>query len=260
MREYSEAIPKPMVELGYRPILWHLMKYYAHYGHKEFILCLGYRGDVIKNYFLNYNECVSNDFVLTGGGRNVQLLARDIDDWSITFVETGLNSNIGQRLMRVRKFVQDDEAFMANYADGLTDLPLTTLTDYFKRQSTVACFLGVRPLGSYHLVSAAADGIVNDIHGIGNSSTWINGGYFILKNQIFDYINEGEELVEQPFQRLIAKRQLSTYSYNGFWACMDTFKEKQRLDELYARGKAPWEVWRPDFERGLKAKEGDARI
>ena len=246
MREFSEAIPKPMVELGYRPILWHLMKYYAHYGHKEFILCLGYRGDVVKNYFLNYNECTSNDFVLTGGGRNVQLLSRDIDDWSITFAETGLSSNIGQRLMRVRKFLQDEEMFMANYADGLTDLHLPTLLDSFKKQQKTACFLGVHPTGSYHLISADKDGAVNDIQSMTLSSTRINGGYFVFRRQIFDHIKEGEELVEEPFRRLIANRQLATYPYDGFWACMDTFKEKQRLDELYARGNAPWEVWRND--------------
>ncbi|HXI52323.1 MAG TPA: glucose-1-phosphate cytidylyltransferase, partial [Candidatus Saccharimonadales bacterium] len=160
MREYSDVIPKPMVQIGYRPILWHLMKYYAHYGHKEFILCLGYRGDTIKNYFLNYDECVSNDFVLTGGGRNVQLISKDIDDWKITFVDTGLHSNVGQRLMRVRKYVENDEIFLANYADGLTDLPFTTLQDYFLKSNTVACFLGVRPLASYHLVSLGEEGVV----------------------------------------------------------------------------------------------------
>ena len=244
MREYSDAIPKPMVELGYRPILWHLMKYYAHYGHKEFILCLGYRGNVIKNYFLNYDECVSNDFVLTGGGQNVELLSKDIDDWSITFVETGLTSNIGQRLLRVKKFLKDDEVFMANYADVLTDLHLPTLLEYSNQQNKIACFVGVRPVGSYHLVSANADGSVTDIHSLGQSSDRINGGYFVLRKQIFDYLKEGEELVEEPFRRLIAEGQLSVHPHDGFWACMDTFKEKQHLDDLYARGKAPWEVWR----------------
>ena len=244
MREYSDAIPKPMVELGYRPIIWHLMKYYAHYGHRDFILCLGYRGDYIKNYFLNYNECVSNDFVLSGGGQNIELLSKDIDDWRITFVDTGLSSNIGQRLMRVKKFLQGEEVFMANYADGLTAIPLSTLEEYFKNQNKVASFLGVRPMGSYHLISADQHGQVNDIYSMAGSSTWINGGYFIFKQEIFNYIKEGEELVEEPFRRLIAEQKLAVYPYDGFWACMDTFKEKQRLDELYSRGNAPWEVWR----------------
>jgi glucose-1-phosphate cytidylyltransferase len=244
MRDFSDVIPKPMVPIGYRPILWHLMKYYAHYGHREFILCLGYRGDTIKDYFLNYNECVSNDFVLSGGGKNVELISKDIDDWKITFVDTGLNSNVGQRLMKVRKYVQDDEIFMANYADGLTDLPLTTLLEYFNKGNKTACFLGVKPMASYHVISAEKDGVVTDVKSTALSSGRINGGFFIFKKGVFDYIKEGEELVEQPFRRLIEKRELLTYSYDGFWACMDTFKEKQHLDEVYTRGNAPWELWR----------------
>jgi glucose-1-phosphate cytidylyltransferase len=244
MREYSDVIPKPMVQIGYRPILWHLMKYYAHYGHKEFILCLGYRGDTIKNYFLNYDECVSNDFVLTGGGRNVQLISKDIDDWKITFVDTGLHSNVGQRLMRVRKYVENDEIFLANYADGLTDLPFSTLHDYFLKEPKTACFLGVRPLASYHLVSLSGEGVVTDITSTALSSSRINGGFFILRNSIFNYMKDGEELVEAPFRRLIGEGQLMAYPYDGFWACMDTFKEKQALDELYTKGNAPWEVWK----------------
>ena len=120
----AEDLPKPMVQIGYRPILWHVMKYYAHFGHKDFILCLGHRADAIKNYFLNYNECVSNDFVLSGGGKNLELLNSDIHDWRITFVDTGINSNIGQRLKAVEKYLEGEEEFLANYSDGLTDLPL----------------------------------------------------------------------------------------------------------------------------------------
>jgi glucose-1-phosphate cytidylyltransferase len=249
MRDYSDLIPKPMVEIGYRPILWHLMKYYAHYGHKEFILCLGYRGDTIKNYFLKYDECVSNDFVLTGGGKHVELISKDIDDWKITFVDTGLNSNIGTRLMKVRKYVERDEAFMANYADGLTDLPLSVLEDYFVHHGKTATFLGVKPMTSYHVVSTGLDGVVTDVQSTALSSGRINGGFFIFRPGIFDYMKSGEELVEQPFRRLIGERQLAAYSHDGFWACMDTFKEKQHLDELHSKGCAPWEVWnRPQTE------------
>ncbi len=244
MREYSEEIPKPMVPIGYRPILWHLMKYYAHFGHKEFILCLGYRGDAIKNYFLRYDECVSNDFVLSQGGRSVEMLAKDIDDWKITFVDTGLRSNIGQRLLRVRRYLGDDEVFMANYADGLTDLPLSTLTSFFEESGKTACFLGVRPLSSYHVISTDPAGVVTDVTSTASSPARINGGFFILRRAIFDYLREGEELVEEPFRRLIGRRELVSYSYDGFWACMDTFKERQYLDQVYASGEAPWELWR----------------
>lgn len=244
MREYSEAVPKPMVPIGYRPILWHVMKYYAHYGVKDFILCLGYRGDVIKSYFRNYDEGVSNDFVLSQGGRQVEMLKNDIEDWRITFCDTGQHSNIGQRLRAVKKHLQDDDVFLANYADGLTDLPLPVILDFFRKSGKTACFVGVRPAASFHLVSIGEGGGVRSIEHIQNTETRINGGFFVLKKEIFDYMQEGEELVVEPFRRLIEAGQLAAYSYDGFWACMDTFKEKQQLDDLFAQGKAPWEVWR----------------
>jgi glucose-1-phosphate cytidylyltransferase len=134
LREMPEPVPKPMAPIGYRPLLWHLMKYYAHYGHHDFVLCLGYRADVIKEYFLNYDECVSNDFVLSSGGSNIELLRADIADWRITFVDTGLKSNVGQRLLRVQRYVEGEEIFLANYADGLTDLPLDRVIEHFRSQ------------------------------------------------------------------------------------------------------------------------------
>ncbi|MEZ4727779.1 MAG: sugar phosphate nucleotidyltransferase [Caldilineaceae bacterium] len=243
LREYSETIPKPLVDIGYRPIMWHLMKYYAHYGHKEFILCLGYRGDLIKEYFLKYNECLSNDFVLADGGRTMHLYNHDIADWSITFVDTGLNSNIGQRLVAVKEFLGDDEVFMANYTDGLSDLHLPSYINFFYEQDKVASFLSVTPSQSFHVVSVQDHGGVEMIKPINRGDMWINGGYFIFKRQIFDYIHDGEELVLEPFQRLIATHQLASYRNPGFWACMDTFKEKRLFDDMYARGEMPWAVW-----------------
>ncbi|MEZ4867884.1 MAG: glucose-1-phosphate cytidylyltransferase [Caldilineaceae bacterium] len=243
LREYSETIPKPLVEIGYRPIMWHLMKYYAHFGHNEFILCLGYKGDLIKQYFLNYNECLSNNFVLSDGGRTVQLYNHDISDWKITFVDTGLNSNIGQRLMAVQDYLGDDEIFMANYTDGLADLDLTAYIDYFMPQEKVASFLSVRPSQSFHVVSMNENGLVSDIGPIDRGSMWINGGFFILRREIFDYMEYGDELVVEPFQRLIRANQLVAYRNPNFWACMDTFKEKKLFDEMYARGDMPWALW-----------------
>jgi glucose-1-phosphate cytidylyltransferase len=243
MREYSESIPKPMVPIGYRPIMWHLMKYYAYYGHKDFIVCLGYKADVIKEYFLNYNECLSNDFVLTNGGEEVELLSHDLRDWTITFVDTGLHANIGQRLVAVKKYLEGEEVFMANYADGLADVPLSMYLKHFSRHDKVASFLSVKPTYTSHIISTDEEGLVESIHPIIDSRMWINGGFFIFKQDIFRYISGGEELVEQPFQRLISEQQLMTYKHEGFWACMDTFKEKQTLEEIYSRGEAPWEVW-----------------
>ena len=248
LREYSETIPKPMVEIGYRPIIWHLMRYYAHFGHKEFILCLGYKGDYIKNYFLNYNECLSNDFTLSKGGKNVHLHTSDIEDWEITFVDTGLNVNIGQRLMAAKAHLEGESVFLANYADGLSDLNLDLYLDHFYHQGKIASFLAVQPSQSFHVVSWNGEGLVESIQSVGASELWINGGFFAFKQEVFDYIQKGEELVLEPFQRLIQQKELTAYKNSGFWACMDTFKEKLMFDEMYAMGKAPWLIWKPVSE------------
>src|SRR5262245_21191838 len=235
-----------MVNIGYRPIIWHLMKYYSYFGHNDFILCLGFRGDAIKQYFLNYDECLSNNFVLSKGGKDVQVFSSDIQDWRITFVDTGLNSNLGQRLKAVQRLLgDDDDVFMANYTDGLTDLDLPTYLDYFSRHDVTASFLSVRPTHSFHVVDVDDSGLVHDVRNAQDTGLWINGGFFVFKRAIFDAIKPGEELVEQPFRHLIRQKQLLAYRYTGFWACMDTFKDKQRFDDMEARGDAPWEVWRP---------------
>jgi glucose-1-phosphate cytidylyltransferase len=243
LREYSETIPKPLVSIGYRPILWHVMKYYAHYGHTDFILCLGYKADLIKQYFLHYDECVSNNFVLSNGGKELRLLNRDIEDWKITFVDTGIMSNIGQRLKAVEEHLQGENIFLANYTDGLTDLPLDEHLRYFLDRRKVATFVSARPTQSFHVVSTADD-LVTDIRHLSRSGLRINGGYFIFRKDIFRYMEEGEELVEEPFHRLIDEGQLVAYRHEGFWASMDTFKERQQLEELCNRGHAPWEVWK----------------
>lgn len=244
LRDYSEKVPKPLVPLGYRPILWHVMKYYAHYGHTDFILCLGYKGDTIKEYFLNYDECLSNDFVLSRGGRRVDLLRKDIEDWRITFVETGISANIGERLKAVEPFLAGERMFLANYSDGLTDFDLPVLIDEAQRSGAVGTFLTVRPNYSFHFVSRAADGTVLGVDDIVSANAWINGGYFVFRREIFDYMREGEELVEEPFQRLIDEKKLRAHDYAGFWRCVDTFKDLQALEQLYGQGDAPWEVWR----------------
>jgi len=243
LREYADNVPKPMVPIGYRPVLWHVMKYYAHYGHKDFILCLGYRADAIKQYFLHYDECVSNDFSLSKGGKNVQLFNSDIHDWNITFAETGMHSNIGMRLKAVEKYLAGEKTFLANYADGLTDLELPRLVDFAQKHDKIATFVSAKPNLTYHMVSAEPDGLVTDIQSIREAQLRINSGYFVLKQEIFKYMREGEELVLEPFRRLIGEKQLMAYEHNGFYASMDTFKDKQQLDDLYARGDAPWVVW-----------------
>lgn len=243
LREYSETTPKPMVDIGYRPIIWHLMRYYAHFGHKDFILCLGYKGDYVKNYFLNYNECLSNNFTLSNGGKDINLHGNDIEDWTISFVDTGLNSNIGERLMAVKPYLVGEEVFLANYADGLSDLDLNLYLDHFYNHGKIASFLAVQPSQSFHVVSFNEGASIENIQPVGCSDLWINGGFFAFKQEIFDYIQKEEELVGEPFQRLIQRKQLIAYRNPGFWACMDTLKEKLLFDDMYAAGKTPWAVW-----------------
>lgn len=245
MRDYSDTIPKPMVTVGYRPILWHVMKYYAHFGHTEFILCLGYRGDAIKRYFLDYDEAVSNDFILRKGGAERIMIASDIDDWTITFVDTGASTPIGERLRRVRPYLEGDPAFLANYADGVTDLDLDGYVASFLGSEAVGSFLAVRPPQSYHVVTLDGEGAATSIGPMGGADLWLNGGYFAFRSEVFDYIEPGEDLVSEPFRRLIAEGRLRGYPYEGFWSAMDTFKDKRFLDELYEKEKAPWALWVP---------------
>jgi glucose-1-phosphate cytidylyltransferase len=245
LREYSENVPKPMVPVGHRPIIWHLMKYYAHYGHTEFILAMGYRSDVIKDYFLNYNECLSNDFVLTGGGRDLKLLSTDIDSWKITFVDTGLNACIGQRLRAVRKHLGNDEMFLANYADCLTDAPLPPMVDVMKQDpNKLLSFISVRPSYSFHCVKSDKTGKVTDLVDSGVSDIWINGGYMVLRPGIFDYFEGADDIFPTVARKLAKANRLGTFVHDGFWACMDTFKEKMTLDDLDAKDAAPWQVWK----------------
>ncbi|MGZ3809776.1 MAG: sugar phosphate nucleotidyltransferase [Bacteriovorax sp.] len=243
MHPTTETLPKPMIPIGEKPILWHLMKYYAYFGHKDFVLCLGYKGDEIKKFFLNYDECLSNDFILTRGGKRRLLLKSDLEDWRITFVETGLNIDIGQRLQRVKKYLENEETFLANYSDGLTDLHLPKLIDFYNKHGKTACLLSVKPFYVFHIVSTTPEGSVKNICQISQSNLRINGGYFVFKNQIFDHIKEGEDLVNEPFQRLINKGELVAYEYDGFWASLDTYKDKQRLDELVSQKKSSWQMW-----------------
>jgi glucose-1-phosphate cytidylyltransferase len=244
LRENSDTIPKPLVNIGYRPIVWHLMRYYAYHGHKDFILCLGYRGDMVKEYFLNFNESLSNDFTLSDGGRRIEHHSTDIDDWTISFVDTGLHSNLGQRLLAVRDYLVGQEVFLANYSDGLSDIPINDVLDEFITKDAVASFAAVRTWQSFHAAKFDTNGVVTSLGEVSDMDFWINGGFFVFRKEIFDYINEGEELVEQPFTRLIKAKKLVAFPHAGYWQSMDTYKDKISFDRAYARGDAPWEIWR----------------
>ena len=254
MRSGTESLPKPMMPIGHRPVLWHVMRYYAHFGHTEFILCLGFGAHAVKDYFLNYRETGSNDFVLTKGGQHVDMLSTDISNWSITFIDTGLDTAIGERLRRVRPYLEEDEVFLANYGDVLTDAPLNDFIDRFLQTDAVGSLLAVKPQDSFHVVNIVDDNVVTGLTPVADMSLCINGGYFILRQGIFDYLDEGDDLVMNGCVRAAADGKMLAVPYDGFWAPMDTLKERTMLEEQYHRGIRPWALWmdRPVEPRSLR--------
>ncbi len=240
MGEATQRIPKPMIPVGTQPILWHIMKWYASWGHTDFILCLGYRAEVVKQYFLDYNEAVVNDFVLSNGGRDVELLGSDISDWRVTFVDTGTQSTIGERLKAVESYLDGESMFLATYGDGLTDAPLDEMIGMLERSGKTGLVISVSPRVDYHVMHTDREGVVQSVQSLAASDVRINGGYFVFRREIFDAIEPGDELVVEPFARLIEQRELLAYPYDGFWEPMDTIKDKQRLDALAESGRAPW--------------------
>ena len=245
----SAEIPKPMQMVGPRPLLWHVMRYYAHFGHTEFILCLGYGAQAIKDYFLHYEETASNDFVLRDG--KVELLSTDISSWTIKFVHTGTSSPIGERLRRVRQHLDGDEMFLANYADVLSDAPLDVMIDQFKNSGAAASMTVVPPQSSFHCVDLGDDGNVTAITPVSRLPLWENGGYFVLTQEVFDHLPENGDLVEDACGALAAQGRLMAYRHEGFWKPADTFKERAELDAAWASGDRPWMVWRDDIPVGV---------
>ena len=243
MREGVRDAPKPMAMIGDRPLLWHVMRYYAHFGHTDFILCLGYGASAVKDYFLHYDETLSNDFTLLGAGRDVQLFATDITDWKITFIDTGLQATIGERLMRVRKHVEDEPMFLANYADTLTDAPLPEMIARFADSDATASMLAVPPVSTHHIVELSQTGQVTKIREARELLAWENGGYFVIRPEIFEALRAGEDLVPHAFDRLVAEGRLLAQPYHGFWRAVDTFKDRAEMEEAYAKGACPWMLW-----------------
>jgi glucose-1-phosphate cytidylyltransferase len=244
MRDGVSDLPKPMHPVGPRPLIWHIMRYYAHFGHTDFVLCLGYGAHHIKDFFLSYSETASNDFVLRGG--DVHLLGSDISDWTITFVHTGLESPIGERLRRVRRHVAGEQMFLANYADVLTDLPLDRMIDRFRRSDAVGGLLAVPPQSAFHCVDVGEDDRVAAISTLQEMPLWENGGYFVLRPEIFDYLPPGGDLIMDACRPLAAEGRLLAYRHRGFWQPADTVKERHALEAAYQAGDRPWMLWEQD--------------
>lgn len=251
MREGAGSAPKPMNMIGDRPLLWHVMRYYAHFGHTDFVLCLGFGAAAVKDYFLRYDETQSNDFTLIGGGRGVQLHSTDITDWSISFIDTGLRTSIGERLMRVRPYLQDEEMFLANYADTLTDAPLKEIVNRFSGTDATVSMLAVPPASTHHVVEIDDRDVVTSVREVRKITQWENGGYFVMRPQVFDALREGEDLVPHAFSRLTAGGRLLAQRYTGFWRAADTFKDRAELEEMFHRGRCPWMLWDSQHSRAV---------
>lgn len=242
MRDGVSDVPKPMVMVADRPLIWHVMRYYAHFGHHEFILCMGYGARHITKFFLDYAETDSNDFIIDAG--DVQPLTSDIADWKITFANTGLDTPIGERLRRVRDHLGDDEFFLANYADVLTDAPLDLVVETFTASGAMACLLAVPPQSAFHVVETSTENRVTEIHSVSDLHLHENGGYFVFRRELFDYLRPGDDLVSNTLTRIAKEGRLLAYPYEGFWMPADTVKERAVLHEIATHGAAPWEVWR----------------
>jgi glucose-1-phosphate cytidylyltransferase len=263
MRDGVTSGPKPMAMIGDRPLMWHVMRYYAHFGHTDFVLCLGYGAAAVKDFFLNYDETKSNDFVLEGGAREIKLFKTDISDWRITFVDTGLNSAIGERLRRVRRFVDGEPMFLANYADVFTNASLPDMITRFEASSAVVSLLAVPPRSSHHVVDVGEDGLVTQVTPVRDLRQWENGGYFVLRPEIFDYLNEGEDLVEDAIGRLIPQGKVLAYPFKGYFTPADTVKERAQLEEMYHQGNCPWMIWDPErsgTNKAMSSPDGTATV
>jgi glucose-1-phosphate cytidylyltransferase len=244
LREETEYRPKPMVPVGGRPILWHIMKLYAHHGHKEFILCLGYKGEVIKDYFRNYHWNTSD--VTLKLGRNPQIRyhnTHDEEDWTVTLLDTGAETQTGGRLRRALAHVPDD-TFLFTYGDGLTDSDISASVRFHQQHGKLATVTAVRPSGRFGELAMDGHTITGFNEKPEQESTFVNGGFFVLNRRIAEYLDNDACVFERaPLERLAREGNLQAYQHQGFWQCMDTYREQQMLEKLYLSGQAPWKVW-----------------
>ena len=245
LREETEYRPKPLVMVGDRPILWHIMKLYSHYGYNDFILCLGYKGDMIKNYFLNYDE-LAHDFTLHLGSGKKEILhhQNSTPNWNITFADTGQSCETGSRIARIKRYIGDDKEFMLTYGDAVTDINISDLCRYHHEKNKMVTITGVQPPNPFGVIEAR-EGVVLSFTEKPQSHDRANGGFFVCNSAMFDFLSpEGVLIFEQgPLQQIASQGQLAIYHHNGFWHCVDTFKHLEGLNAYYNKGNRPWMVW-----------------
>ncbi len=240
--EESQTKPKPMIEIGGKPILWHIMKLYSHYGINDFVICLGYKGYVIKEYFANYFLHTS-DVTFDMARNQMEVHRRNAEPWTVTLVDTGEATMTGGRLKRVQKFV-GDSTFCFTYGDGVSDVPIDQLLAQHRASNKIATVTAIQPPGRYGALSIDGTDVSSFQEKPAGDGAWINGGYFVLEPSIFDYIKGDETSFEGvPLEKLVTDDQLSAYKHAGFWQAMDTLRDKNQLEELWAKNRAPWKVW-----------------
>ena len=248
IRDVAENIPKPMVPIGPAPILWHIMKYYAHWGHEEFVLCLGHKGDVIKDYFVNYQIRTSDVTVTLGSDKNVIYHTTNAENrWTVTLADTGEDAMTGARIKRVQKYLAGEKDFLLTYGDGVGDVDLKKLVDYHRSHGKIMTLCGVHPTGRFGEIISDNQGKVVEFHEKPKTGGGrVSGGFFVCRREIFDYLDDREDLVfeVEPMNRLARDGQLMVYDHDGFWQPMDTYRDYNALNALYAQGKAPWMIWR----------------
>ncbi len=244
--EHGASIPKALIEIGDRPLIWHLLKLYAHHGFKDFILCLGYLGAEIKSYFLEQHQPKA-DFTLESGSAGDRLLrtrqTNNAEDWRITFAETGLDTNTGGRVKRVAPYLGEDETFCATYGDGLADIDLRALVQFHQSHSRLATLTAVHPHSNFGLLKLDSESAVTEFQEKPRLTEWVNGGFFVFDRRVLDYLDDGSVLEHEPFERLARERQLKAYRHTGFWKCMDTYKDHAEFSELWEANQAAWKVW-----------------
>tara|TARA_R110002074_G_scaffold65303_3_gene155355 strand:- start:542 stop:1327 length:786 start_codon:yes stop_codon:yes gene_type:complete len=247
IRDVAENLPKPMIPVGNHPIIWHIMKYYASLGHNEFILCLGYKSNVIKDYFINY-EARTTDFSITLGKKDSMeiLNGHSEQNWKITFAETGLDSMTGSRIKKIKKYIKPNESFMLTYGDGLSNVDIDKLVSFHKLHNKALTLTGVRPAGRFgEIMSDSKGGITEFQEKPQATKSRINGGFFVANYSLFDFIDEGDDVIfeQQPMKSLVEHGELMQFDHDGFWQPMDTMREYKMLNEMYSENKAPWKIW-----------------
>jgi len=257
LREETEYRPKPLVPIGQHPILWHIMKTYARFGFTDFILALGYRGDMIKDFFLNYEALVS-DFTLELGSQSITPLngSHAEADWRITFVDTGQSTQTGGRLKRLEPMLRDTPRFLLTYGDGVSDVDLAALIRFHQKSGCAATLTGVRPVARFGELLVNGDRVTQFTEKPAAEAGWVNGGYFVMTPKVFGYIDGDASILErEPMERMAADGELAVYRHEGFWQCMDTYRDMVLLNEQWSAGKAPWKRWQDRRSRRAMDKE-----